>query len=96
MTQVAELVAYAERLGLEAPDLDMAVHDCAQDAELDTLNSLEGEREQDEHIARVERGAAAINNGGLAIQVEYLLRHNSAEEVRRLLKDAAGPAGHGG
>jgi hypothetical protein len=89
MTHLEELLAYAERLGLEASDLDGTVQDCAQDEDLDTLNGLDGEAEQDEHIASVEEDAAATNNGGLPAQLEYLLRHNSVQEVRQLVAEAA-------
>jgi hypothetical protein len=89
MAHVEELIAYAERLGLESSDLDGAVHDGAQDEGLDTLNGLEDEQEQEEHIARLEENAAAINNGGLSAQLDYLLRHNSIKEVRQLLEEVA-------
>jgi hypothetical protein len=97
MDHVAELLDCAEDLGLECADLDMAVHDCAQDAGLDTLNSVGGNAAQEDHIAAVEADAAAVNNGGLEAQIGFLLEHNSADEVRRLLRRLArakrGPGG---
>ena len=66
------------------------VHDCAQDAGLAELNGLEDAAEQEDHIGGVEEDASALNNAGLGCQVEYLLEHNSEEEVRRLLEEAAG------
>jgi hypothetical protein len=89
MKQVEELVAYAESLGLASEDLDHLVHDCAQDAGLAELNSLAGAAEQEDHISAVEEDAAAVNNGGLDSQIEYLLEHGSEDEVRRLLDEAA-------
>jgi hypothetical protein len=89
MEHVEELAGYAEELGLESADLDLAVHDCAQDAGLGTLNSLEDKGGQENHIAAVETDAAAINNGGLEAQIVFLLDHNSQDEVRKLLRQLA-------
>ena len=89
MTRVEELVAYAEQLGLESADLDLLVHDVAQEAGLGELNGLEGDDAQQGHVAAVEADAAAVNNGGLAAQIECLLDHDSEENVRGLLRQAA-------
>jgi hypothetical protein len=85
MTHVEQLVACAEELGLSSADLDLLVHDCAQDAGLPELNELASRAKQGEHIGNQEATASAINNGGLAEQIAFLLQHNSGEEVRRLL-----------
>jgi hypothetical protein len=79
------LVAYAESLGLSSSNLDMLVHDLAQEIALPDLNMLEGQQEQEEHIGAQQATASAINNGGLAEQIAFLLQHNSAEEVKELL-----------
>jgi hypothetical protein len=89
MTRVEELVAYAEQLGLESADLDLLVHDVAQEAGLGALNSLEGDDAQEGHVAAVEAEAAAVNNGGLEAQVAFLLDHDSADNVKDLLRQAA-------
>jgi hypothetical protein len=89
MTPVERLVAYAEQLGLESADLDLLVHDAAQEAGLGALNALEGDDAQ-EGLAAVEAEAAAVNNGGLEAQVAFLLGHDSEENVRELLGRAAG------
>jgi hypothetical protein len=83
------LLAHAEKLGLQAEDLDGAVHDLAQESALEELNALDNPRDQEAHISAREEYASAINNGGLEAQLELLLGHNSADEVRRLLDEAA-------
>jgi hypothetical protein len=83
--RIWELVRLAEKLGLQSADLDLAVHDCAQEVELPALNALEDEDAQDDHITSVEQHAAAINNGGLEAQIGFLLEHSSRADVRELL-----------
>jgi hypothetical protein len=89
MGHVDELVGYAEELRLESADLDLAVHDCAQDARLGTLNRLVDEGGREEHITGVEADASAINNGGLGAQIVFLLDNNSQDEVRKFLRQLA-------
>jgi hypothetical protein len=89
MDQVEELVEYAEASGVDSADLDLAVHDCAQEAGLGTLNSLADAAEQEDHIAAVEADASAVNNGGLEAQLAFLLEHYAAKEVRDMLRHLA-------
>jgi hypothetical protein len=89
MDQIEDFVEYAEGLELDSADLDPAVHDCAQEAGLGTLNSLADAAEQEDHIGAVEADASAVNNGGLEAQIAFLLEHDSAEEVQALLHHLA-------
>jgi trehalose synthase len=89
MTKVQERVAQAEALGLAAEDLDLLVHDCAQDAGRAGLNALEDPIDQEDHVGAAEEAASAVNNAGLESQAEYLLEHNGKDKVRQLLDEAA-------
>jgi hypothetical protein len=91
LVQARILVGLAVDLDLSEDALDDAVYDLAQEVELDTLNSLEGEDEQEEHIAAREALASGINNQGFETQIDFLLQLNSPEEVERLIRDTAGP-----
>jgi hypothetical protein len=88
-TEVEQIENVAIELGLDAEDLDEVVHDLAQEVALDELNTLEKQDDQEEHVSEREAFASDINNGGLADQIEFLLQHNSADEVRKLLNDIA-------
>jgi hypothetical protein len=83
------LVAYAEGLGLESGDLDMAVHDLSEALALNGLNEVEDPADQEEYVGVHEECASAINNAGLRNQVGFLLQHNSEGDVRRLLDGLA-------
>jgi hypothetical protein len=89
MPKVQERVAQAEALGLGAEDLDLLVHDCAQDAGRDGLNALEDPIDQEDHVGAAEEVASAVNNAGLESQAEYLLEHNGKDKVRQLRDEAA-------
>ena len=86
---VGRLAGLAEELDLPEDALDDAVHDLAQEVELDTLNTLEDEDDQEGHISERERVASAINDGGFESQIAFLLEHNSPAEVERLIREAA-------
>ncbi len=88
-TEVERLVILADELGLEASDLDDAIHDLAQEIGLDDLNSLEDGDDQEAHIAAVERAASNINNGDIENQIEYLLDNDTPESVEELLRRLA-------
>jgi hypothetical protein len=90
MTELKRLLALAEGLGLEPEDLDMAVHDLAQEVGLAELNAIEDEQDQEDHIGGQEEMASAINNGGLGEQLEFLLEHNSYHELEALLRGLGG------
>jgi hypothetical protein len=83
------LVAYAEGLGLESGDLDMAVLDLSEALALNRLNEVEDPADREEYLGAHEEFASAINNTGLRNQVGFLLQHNSEGDVRRLLDGLA-------
>lgn len=75
---------------LDAPEtaLDDLVHDAAQEAGLGTLNTLEGEQEQEDHISGVESDASEVNNRGFEGQITFLLEQGVArEEIEKALRE---------
>jgi len=86
--ELKRLLPIAHCLNFKSEDLDDFVHATAQAINLDRLNTLEDEGAQNEHILEVEVYAAEINIGGVEDQLEFLLRHNSFDEVERMLAPA--------
>jgi hypothetical protein len=86
---VDELVELAESLGVEPEDLDVIVHEVAQDCSLGELNSTDDEDEQEEIISGSEGRASTINNGGLESQLEFLVERWGEDEVRAALHSLA-------
>lgn len=83
--EVDDLVSLARGLRIRPEELDDLVHDLAQEVELDALNGIDDEDAQEEHIATRERYASCINNGGLAMQIEFLTKHNEPAWMRAVL-----------
>jgi hypothetical protein len=52
--------------------------------------ATDDEDEQEGIIGRSEARASGVNNGGFGSQIEYLLKHNAAAAVERIIRDAAG------
>jgi hypothetical protein len=77
---VKRLLAAAQDEACPEDSLDDAVHDMVQEGRLEMLNTLEGEDEQEEHIAAGERSASSINNEGMEGQIRFLLSVGLSEE----------------
>ncbi len=86
---VDDLVAMAVSLGVQAEDLDEAVHDLSQQLGIWDVNSTDNLIEQELFILESEAEASEINNGGLDSQIEYLARHNERCVVEEIIKEGA-------
>ena len=71
-TRSASLLSHTKRLGLEAENLDEAVHDSVDGIASSAYNSGAGE-DIDEVHDTASHYASEINNGGLPAQVAYLV-----------------------
>ncbi|MER8119187.1 hypothetical protein [Streptomyces sp. NPDC094031] len=80
------LRALALSLGIDPAGLDEAVHDAASQYASAAYNA-----DEDDDRLHDEAGhqAAAINNGGLDRQVDYLVVQAGPEETERLICEAA-------
>lgn len=88
--EVDYLVSLARGGQICPEELDDLVYDLAQEVDLDDLNGIDDEDAQEEHIATRERYASCINNGGLALQIEFLTKHKGPTWVEALLRRLPG------
>jgi hypothetical protein len=80
------LADLAESLGLDPSHLDREVHDLAQEAQLDELNTIEEEDEQEHHISAVGAYGSNVNNGGLGSQIEFLIDLVGVAETEKIIR----------
>ncbi|WP_331746283.1 hypothetical protein OG923_33020 (plasmid) [Streptomyces halstedii] len=83
------LRALAHSLGIDPVDLDEAVHDAASQYASAAYNSGEDDGGGDRLHDEAGNQAAAINNGGLDQQVDYLVVQAGPEETERTIREAA-------
>ena len=86
-TNLAEPIATAHRLGLDAEDLDEAVHTAKEDEAADFLNW--GTTDPGEVYDKKSAEAADINNAGLDAQLTYLTSCNTLTDVAEILERIA-------
>lgn len=72
MSSLEAIETWLRDCEIDESELDDEVHTTLQECELDTLNSLTGEDDQEDHIDAVEKAASTINNGGFSSQLAFL------------------------
>ena len=88
----ARLLELAELLDVDPCGLDEAVHHAASVYASDACNSSGAVDDPDageEVHEDASRQAAEVNNGGLGVQVPYLVAQYGATEAERLIREAA-------
>ena len=86
-TTLTDLIATAHRLGLDADDLDDAVHTAYEGEAADVLTWVAADPETVYDQKGAE--AAAINNAGLDAQLAYLTSCNTLSDVAEILERIA-------